>query len=42
LAAALAYGVKKRFSDGNILVFDLGGGTFDVSIIAVLLLTELK
>lgn len=31
-AAALAYGVDKDES-GNILVFDLGGGTFDVSIL---------
>ena len=31
-AAALAYGVDKG-EDGKILVFDLGGGTFDVSIL---------
>ncbi len=31
-AAALAYGVDKE-EDGKILVFDLGGGTFDVSIL---------
>lgn len=31
-AAALAYGVDKDAS-GNVLVFDLGGGTFDVSIL---------
>ena len=32
-AAALAYGLDKRGSDQRILVFDLGGGTFDVSIL---------
>ena len=32
-AAALAYGLDKKGSDQRILVFDLGGGTFDVSII---------
>ena len=31
-AAALAYGVDKE-EDGKVLVFDLGGGTFDVSIL---------
>ncbi len=33
-AAALAYGLDKE-SDQNILVFDLGGGTFDVSILEI-------
>ncbi len=32
-AAALAYGLDKETSDHTILVFDLGGGTFDVSIL---------
>src|SRR5436309_770026 len=32
-AAALAYGLDKEDSDQTILVFDLGGGTFDVSIL---------
>src|SRR6266566_502711 len=32
-AAALAYGLDKKESDQTILVFDLGGGTFDVSIL---------
>src|SRR5213595_1175302 len=33
IAAALAYGLDKEGSDQTILVFDLGGGTFDVSIL---------
>jgi molecular chaperone DnaK len=32
-AAALAYGLDKQDRDQKILVFDLGGGTFDVSIL---------
>lgn len=32
-AAALAYGLDKQDKEENILVFDLGGGTFDVSIL---------
>jgi molecular chaperone DnaK len=32
-AAALAYGLDKEGTDQTILVFDLGGGTFDVSIL---------
>ncbi|MYL63014.1 molecular chaperone DnaK [Bacillus hwajinpoensis] len=32
-AAALAYGLDKEDEDQTILVFDLGGGTFDVSIL---------
>jgi molecular chaperone DnaK len=32
-AAALAYGLDKTDKDEKILVFDLGGGTFDVSIL---------
>lgn len=32
-AAALSYGLEKQDQDQRILVFDLGGGTFDVSIL---------
>jgi len=32
-AAALAYGLDKKSSDVKIAVFDLGGGTFDISIL---------
>ena len=32
-AAALAYGLDKTDKDEKILVYDLGGGTFDVSIL---------
>ncbi|MGK7929602.1 MAG: molecular chaperone DnaK [Spirulina sp.] len=32
-AASLAYGLEKQDQDQHILVFDLGGGTFDVSIL---------
>ena len=32
-AAALAYGLDKKHTDQKIAVFDLGGGTFDVSIL---------
>lgn len=34
-AAALAYGLEKQDEEQQILVFDLGGGTFDVSILQV-------
>ncbi len=34
-AAALAYGIDKKGKNETILVFDLGGGTFDVSILEV-------
>ena len=34
-AAALAYGLDKKRSDGKIAVYDLGGGTFDISIIEI-------
>jgi molecular chaperone DnaK len=32
-AAALAYGLDKKSQDSKIVVFDLGGGTFDVSVL---------
>ncbi|MBW7951099.1 MAG: molecular chaperone DnaK [Chitinophagaceae bacterium] len=32
-AAALAYGLDKKHADQKIAVFDLGGGTFDISIL---------
>ena len=34
-AAALAYGMDKQRGDSRIAVFDLGGGTFDISIIEI-------
>ncbi|GAB5367207.1 hypothetical protein AAMO2058_001209900 [Amorphochlora amoebiformis] len=34
-AAAIAYGLDKKNSDENILVYDLGGGTFDVSVLTL-------
>ncbi|MEY3452993.1 MAG: chaperone protein DnaK, partial [Actinomycetota bacterium] len=34
-AAALAYGLEKTTEDETILVFDLGGGTFDVSVLEI-------
>ncbi|WP_370249393.1 molecular chaperone DnaK [Thalassolituus sp.] len=34
-AAALAYGIDKQAGDRTIAVYDLGGGTFDISIIEV-------
>ncbi|NLQ17794.1 molecular chaperone DnaK [Marinomonas sp. M1K-6] len=34
-AAALAYGLDKSTGDSTIAVFDLGGGTFDISIIEI-------
>ncbi len=34
-AAAIAYGLDKRGGEHHILVFDLGGGTFDVSILTI-------
>ncbi len=35
-AAAIAYGLDKGEKMKNILVFDLGGGTFDVSLLTVM------
>src|SRR5699024_6750876 len=34
-AAAIAYGIEKENEDQTILVYDLGGGTFDVSILDI-------
>ncbi|RCV18920.1 hypothetical protein SETIT_3G341900v2 [Setaria italica] len=34
-AAAIAYGIDKKGAEKNVLVFDLGGGTFDVSVLAI-------
>lgn len=34
-AAAIAYGLDKKDKEKNILVFDLGGGTFDVSLLTI-------
>jgi molecular chaperone DnaK len=34
-AASLAYGLDKEMTDQTILVFDLGGGTFDVSVLEI-------
>lgn len=34
-AAALAYGIDKKRGDAKIAVYDLGGGTFDISIIEI-------
>ncbi|CAA7053268.1 unnamed protein product [Microthlaspi erraticum] len=33
--AAIAYGLDKKGGESNILVYDLGGGTFDVSILTI-------
>merc|ERR1712160_149328 len=34
-AAAIAYGMDKKAGEQNIIVFDLGGGTFDVSLLTI-------
>ena len=34
-AASLAYGLQKNKGENNILIFDLGGGTFDVSLLTL-------
>jgi len=34
-AAAIAYGMDKKAGEKNILVYDLGGGTFDVSLLTI-------
>ena len=34
-AAAIAYGLDKKGPEKNVLIFDLGGGTFDVSLLSI-------
>ncbi|XP_037468416.1 heat shock 70 kDa protein BIP5-like [Triticum dicoccoides] len=34
-AAAIAYGIDEKGPEKNVLVFDLGGGTFDVSVLSI-------
>ena len=34
-AAAIAYGLEKRGGEQHVLIFDLGGGTFDVSLLKI-------
>merc|ERR1719174_2462924 len=34
-AAAIAYGLDKKGGESNVLVFDLGGGTFDVTLLTI-------
>ena len=34
-AAAIAYGLDREGEERNVLIFDLGGGTFDVSVLAI-------
>ena len=34
-AAAIAYGLDRRDREENILVFDLGGGTFNVTLLSI-------
>merc|ERR1712013_134307 len=34
-AAAIAYGLNKQNKETNIIVYDLGGGTFDVSLLTL-------
>merc|ERR1712144_185262 len=34
-AAAIAYGLDKKGDERNVLIFDLGGGTFDVSLLTI-------
>ncbi|KAF4314691.1 hypothetical protein G195_011551 [Phytophthora kernoviae 00238/432] len=34
-AAAIAYGLDKKGGERNVLIFDLGGGTFDVSLLSI-------
>ena len=32
---AIAYGLDKKSEEKNVLIFDLGGGTFDVSLLTI-------
>lgn len=34
-AAAIAYGLDKKEGERHVLIFDLGGGTFDVSLLTI-------
>ena len=34
-AAAIAYGLDKQDGERNVLIFDLGGGTFDISLLTI-------
>ncbi len=34
-AAGIAYGLDKKSGEHNTLIFDLGGGTFDVSLLTI-------
>eukprot|EP01049_Picozoa_sp_SAG25_P014042 SAG25_NODE_2352_length_1692_cov_1.951036_1_plen_347_part_10 len=34
-AAAIAYGLDKQIGERNVLIFDLGGGTFDVTLLSI-------
>ena len=34
-AAAIAYGLDKKGAEKTVLIFDLGGGTFDVSLLTI-------
>ena len=35
MAAAIAYGLDQKGGEKNILIFDLGGGTFDVTVLTI-------
>lgn len=35
IAAAMAYGIDEKIKDGQILIFDFGGGTFDVCLVNI-------
>merc|ERR1719253_1725479 len=34
-AAAIAYGLDKKGGEKNVLIYDMGGGTFDVSLLSI-------
>ena len=34
-AAAIAYGIDLKGTEKNVLIFDMGGGTFDVSVLNI-------
>ena len=35
IAAAMAYGIDEQVKDGKVLIFDFGGGTFDVCLVNI-------